>query len=145
MGRHNRQELGIAVILLDTQVLLWMQYDESRIGRQARRTIDRSWEAHEAAVLVISFWEAAMLHEKGRLILPLDVSLWRSSLLQGGLVEIPVSGEIAIRANQLPGFHSDPADRLITATALLGDHTLVTSDRRILAWPGQLSRLNVRA
>ena len=35
---------------------------------------------------------------------------------------------------------SDPADRLIVATALEG-HQLVTTDHRLLKWPGHLSRL----
>ena len=52
-----------------------------------------------------------------------------------------MDGEIGIRAATLPDFHADPADRLIVATALEG-HRLVTADRRILDWPGQLSRLD---
>jgi PIN domain nuclease of toxin-antitoxin system len=55
-------------------------------------------------------------------------------------VEIPVDGEIGIRATGLADFHGDPADRLIVATAL-GGHQLVTADERILDWPGALGRL----
>ena len=81
-----------------------------------------------------------MLHEKGRLTLLQDMGSWRQALLQDGLVEIPVDGEIGIRAAGLADFHADPADRLIVATAL-GGHQLVTADERILDWPGALSRL----
>ena len=131
------------MILIDTHVLLWMLVHDTRLGERSRETIDRSWAENEAAASAMSFWEVAMLQEKGRVTMPVDVSSWRYTLLQDGLIEIPVDGGIAIRANQLPGFHSDPADRLIVATALEG-HTLVTSDRRILAWPGQLGRLDAR-
>jgi PIN domain nuclease of toxin-antitoxin system len=55
-------------------------------------------------------------------------------------VEIPVDGEIGIRATGLADFHGDPADQLIVATAL-GGHQLVTADERILDWPGALGRL----
>lgn len=55
-------------------------------------------------------------------------------------MEIPVDGDIGIRAVSLPDLHSDPADRLIVATALDG-HRLVTADQRMLAWPGRLDRL----
>ena len=82
-----------------------------------------------------------MLHEKGRLTLSNDLASWRRTLLGEGLVEIAVDGEIGIRANELADFHGDPADRIIVATAL-GGHRLVTSDRRILDWPGNLSRLD---
>ena len=50
-------------------------------------------------------------------------------------------GEIGIRANELPDFHPDPADRIIVATAMNG-HQLVTADRRILDWSGNLRRLD---
>ncbi|MCD6225047.1 MAG: hypothetical protein J7K32_05915 [Deltaproteobacteria bacterium] len=33
-------------------------------------------------------------------------------------------------------FHGDPADRMILATALEYPATLVTADKRILAWGG---------
>ena len=52
-----------------------------------------------------------------------------------------MDGEIGIRANGLKNFHADPADRIIVATALYG-HRLVTADRRILDWPGDLYRLD---
>lgn len=61
--------------------------------------------------------------------------------LQRGLKEIPVDGEIGIRAAMLPDFHGDPADRIVVATAL-NDHRLVTSDGQIPAWNGNLSRVN---
>ena len=91
----------------------------------------------------MTFWEVAMLGSKGRLDFPEDVGLWRRERLGQGLAEIPVDGEIGIRANALPGFHADPADRIIVATAQAG-HRLVTGDERILAWGGNLARLDAR-
>ena len=70
-------------------------------------------------------------------------TLRRRELLGQGLAEIPVDGEIAIHANALPGLHADPADRIIVATAQAG-HRLVTGDERILAWDGNLARLDAR-
>jgi PIN domain nuclease of toxin-antitoxin system len=47
---------------------------------------------------------------------------------------IPVSGVIAQHAGELPApFHGDPMDRMIVATALVEDATLITADARILA------------
>ena len=128
------------MILLDTQVLLWLLYGDHRLGRHTRRVIDQAFADGSAAVSAISFWEVAMLHAKGRLVLLTDIGSWREGLIEDGLVEIPVEGGIAVRAGLLQDMHGDPADRLIVATALEG-HQLVTADRRILNWPGQLSRL----
>ena len=78
-----------------------------------------------------------MLREKGRIEYPDDVSRWRLEQLSQGLIEVPVDGEIGIRANELTDFHADPADRIIVATAMNG-HQLVTADRCILEWSGGL-------
>ena len=128
------------MILLDTHVLVWLLWDDRRLGKRTHQVIDRSWAAGEAAVSAVTFWEVAMLQGKGRLALLTDIGLWRLSLLEEGLVEIAVDGEVAIRAGLLPNLHGDPADRLIVATALKG-HQLVTADHRLLQWPGHLSRL----
>lgn len=108
--------------LLDTQALIWLLFDDRRLGRQTRQVIDHAWAAGEATISAMSFWEIALLHEKRRLTLLRDIAAWRRTLLQEGLVEIPVDGEIGIRANTLADFHADPADRLIVATALASSH-----------------------
>ena len=131
------------MILLDTHVLIWLLNDDPRNGARANEAIERDWAAGEAAVSVISFWEAALLQERGRVSLPFPVPVLRDFLLRAGLVEIPVDGEIAMRAGTLPNFHRDPADCIIVATALSG-HQLVTADQRILDWPGNLVRLDAR-
>ncbi len=81
-----------------------------------------------------------MLKGKGRLRFPDDVGTWRREQIDQGISEIPVDGDIGIRAADLRGFRGDPAVRIIVATALAG-HQLVTADRRILEWPGALNCL----
>jgi PIN domain nuclease of toxin-antitoxin system len=65
-------------------------------------------------------------------------------LLENGLKEVALTGESGITAVQLAGLHGDPADRIITATALSSGATLVTADERLLAWPGPLKRVDAR-
>ena len=130
-------------MLLDTQVLLWLRLGSARLGRRARLEIEQAWQSDEIGVSAITFWEVAMLRDKGRIRFPEDIGLWRKEQLDEGLIEIPVDGDIALRAGLLPDIHGDPADRIIVATAMFG-HRLVTTDRRILAWPGHLSRLDAR-
>ncbi len=129
--------------LLDTHVLIWSRFEESRLGRQCRERIAWALRADKLAVSAFSFWEVALLHEKGRMALLGDVGAWRARLLDAGLQEVPVDGEIAVRASALQDFHADPADRIIVATAL-GGHRLVTADRRILGWNGSLDRQDAR-
>ena len=131
------------MLLLDTQVLVWSRSGDPQLGEGTRIRVERAVHEGEAAVSAMTFWELAMLHEKGRIRLLIDIRSWRASLLDDGLHEIPVDGDIGIRANHLTGLHADPVDRIIVATALRS-HELVTSDSRILDWPGSLSRLDAR-
>ena len=130
-------------MLLDTQATLWHRLGDPQLGPQTRETIEQAWFSNQLAISAITFWETAMLRDRGRIRFPDDVHRWRRILLGQGYIEIPVNGEIAARAGLIPDMHGDPADRIIVATALEG-HQLITSDRKILAWPGQLPRLDAR-
>ena len=86
-----------------------------------------------------------MLVAKGRFRTPAPVAAWRRDLLKAGLLEIPLAGDIAVAAVELDGFHADPAERFIVATAIQCAATLMTADGQILAWPGQLNRFQARS
>ena len=128
------------MLLLDTHVLLWHERGDRRLGAQTRRKIERALPQNDLAVSAMSFWEMGMQLRKGRIEMSLDLDAWRRIVLDQGLAEIAVDSRIATRAGLLQSIHGDPADRIIVATALEG-HRLVTADRRILDWPGELSRL----
>ena len=131
------------MLIVDTHALLWSRRRPSPMGPGSMEEIDAAWQADNLAVSAFTFWEVAMLRAKDRLDSPADVATWRRELLGQGLIEIPVDGDIGIRANTLADFHADPADRIIVATAM-GGHRLVTADERILGWTGSLDRLDAR-
>ena len=81
-----------------------------------------------------------MLCGKDRMRLDPPLDHWRAELIDRGLREIPVDGEIGIRAAGLSDVDGDPADRIIVATALAAG-TLVTADRNLLEWKGRLKRI----
>jgi len=144
MVRDPRQLRRESVlILLDTHVLIWHEQGNQRLGSRTRHESEVALGEGTAAVSAISFWEVGLQIQKGLLRLITDIAAWRRDLLNQGLGEIPVDGEIAARAGLLEDMHGDPADRLIVATAL-GGHRLVTADELILAWPGKLNRLDAR-
>ncbi len=124
------------MILLDTHTLVWLVEGSDRFSGTVRTMIDQALADEKLAVSAITFWEVAMLLNKKRLGLVLPVSVWHKNLLDSGLLEIPVTGAIGIRAANLDNFHGDPADRIITATALMHSALLVTADTKILSWPG---------
>ena len=132
-----------AVMLLDTHVLVWLDEGSDKLGKQARHAIERAFEDDALAVCAISFWELAMLQQRGRIDLP-PLGPWREELLDMGLREVAVDGKIGLAAAGLHDFHPDPADRLIVATAIARAATLVTADARILDWQAELARVDAR-
>lgn len=132
------------MIVLDTHVLAWADNDERKLGRKARALINRLWPRGEVAACAMSFWEVGLLQARGRIELPGGVDEWREQLLGAGLVELPVDGNVGIRAVHLGGLSPDPADRLIVAAALLHDAALVSADERLLAWNHPMVRHDAR-
>jgi PIN domain nuclease of toxin-antitoxin system len=132
------------VILLDIHTLIWLAEGHPQLGKRARHLADEALAQDELGVSAITFWETAMLHQRGRIQLMQPVEAWRRVLADYGLREWPLTGEVGIAAVALRDFHADPADRFITATALLHGATLVTADDRILAWSGPLQRHDAR-
>ena len=132
------------MLLLDTHVLVWLDEGNQKLGVNALQAIDKALAEGQLAVASISFWEIAMLVEKQRLDIQIELDVWRFELLQTGLLEIPLKGEMAIRAGQLQEFHGDPADRMIVATAFESSATLLTADRKILAWNSLDQKVDAR-
>jgi len=133
------------VILLDTHVLLWLNSDAPQLGAQARQEIQEAWQADQVAVNAISFWETAMLQQRGRIALTAAPTTWRDDWQAAGLRELPLNGNIGLAAVALQDFHADPADRLIAATALEHNALLISADQGILNWTNRsLNRLDAR-
>ncbi len=129
-------------VLLDTHVLIWLMEGDPGLGRQARALADDALGADRLGVSDITFWETAMLAQYGRIGLTMPVAAWRRAVLDLGIAEIAVSGDIA--AVSLDGLHGDPVDRMICATAILRQAVLLSADERIIGWPGTLSRHDAR-
>jgi PIN domain nuclease of toxin-antitoxin system len=136
---------GRALILVDTHVLVWLDEGDPVLGATARERADQSLQDQELAVSTISFWEIAMLRQKGRLGVHRPLEPWRRGLIELGLIELPLDGQIAVSAGELDGLHGDPADRIIAATAMHHGAHLMTADRSLLSWSGPIECIDARA
>lgn len=132
------------MIVLDTHALIWLVEGNPKLGKKSRSLMDGALKAEELFVSVVSFWEVAMLIEKRRLEMQMSVNLWRKSLIDNGLKEVDLTGDMAIYSAQLNNFHGDPVDRMIVATAINLTATLCTADEKILDWDQGLMRLDAR-
>jgi PIN domain nuclease of toxin-antitoxin system len=132
------------VTVLDTHALVWFAEDHRHLGRRTTNLVNAALARDELAVSAISFWEITMLVDKGRLRIDLSPSGMRRKVLEHGIREIGLTGDVAIEAARLPAFHGDPADRMIVATSLSAGATLVTADDAILSWRAKLKLQDAR-
>lgn len=117
-------------LLLDTHIWLWMATEPHRLDRRIARRLEAS--ENDLWVSAVSLWEALAAAEKRKVDLGLDPIGWIERALAAHVVAaVAITPEIVLEARRIMGWHRDPADRFIVATARLLDMTLVTADERL--------------
>lgn len=123
-------------LLLDTHAWVWLLESPKRIPR---RTLGAIGRVQEDLVFVsgITLWEIAKLCSSGKLRLSNSPRDWICNAIErSSATVLPITPEIAAESCQLPGgFHADPADQMIVATARVHGLDIVTADARIQDYP----------
>jgi PIN domain nuclease of toxin-antitoxin system len=103
------------------------------LNAKARKLIERNLGNANVRVSSISVWETAMLVVRGRLKFEIDFPSWLNTVITvPGVKFQPVDNITAYQAVNLPGtFHANLADRMIVATALGLEATLISGDQKI--------------
>ena len=117
-------------MLLDTHVWVWWLTSAPRMPPAERSALDDLASTGDLRLSAISLWEAQMLRARGRLELPLPFPEWLRRATDHRMLSVmPLDVGVVLALNDLPaGFHGDPADRLIVATARAHKLTLATHD-----------------
>ncbi len=118
----------MSAVLLDTHVVHWWSADPQRVSGRASAVLD---QAEDLAVAAISWFELAWLAKHERIVVNIPIRSWLLGLA-AQVRTLGVTPPIADTAVALPSsFPSDPADRLIFATAIEHGLQLVTKDQAI--------------
>ena len=121
--------------LLDTHVWIWWICGDSRLTAREREVLDNLSPSERPVLAEISLWEVAMLVERGRLELDMDLERWLAVASAPATVELArLTPAVAAEVSRLPEkFHRDPADRVIVATARVRKLRIFTRDRKIIS------------
>ena len=124
------------MILLDTHTWIW-SHSATKLLSDNVKILIRQTQTDQRAIASISIWEFAMMVTKGRINVKIDPKRWLNNAIgKSGLQVIELTPEIAMESCNLPGgFHKDPADQIIVATARTHNLTLLTKDRKIIDYP----------
>ncbi|MHB1193091.1 MAG: type II toxin-antitoxin system VapC family toxin [Longimicrobiales bacterium] len=137
-----------SLLVLDTHVWLWaVEGATEKMSRPAVEAVDEAGRRGRVAVSAISVWEVAMLEARGRISLSRPMEEWvRAALRAPGVRLLELTPEIAVESTRLPGgFHGDPADRILAASARVAGGVLATRDRALVKYArlGHLEVLDV--
>ncbi|WP_028922831.1 type II toxin-antitoxin system VapC family toxin [Pseudonocardia acaciae] len=115
------------MLLLDSQVVLWVLDDNPRLGADARNTIGSAPGVFVSAATV---WELTIKSMLGKLSVPADLA---GHLVEQGFAPLNVNAEDAEAIRDFPELaRHDPFDRLLVAQAHRAGLSLLTADRVLL-------------
>ena len=120
-------------ILLDTHILLWWMFDDSRLKLHLRdQIVARSNAIYFSS---ISIAEIAIKISLDKLFAPREMLLLFD---EAGFTELPVTARHSEALIPLPWHHRDPFDRLLIAQAQVENLALATADRALAAYEVEL-------
>ena len=105
-----------------------------RLTSLAKKTLDENRERGTLACADITLWEIALLHERGKILLPPDITIERymQAIINALHLEVlKITPEIAALSRSEVFHHQDPADRLIASTAIIYQAPLISADRKL--------------
>ena len=125
-------------LLLDTHVLIWwLDRNPRLLVSSLALLVDPS---NALFFSCASAFEIVAKASAGKLKLPTDpASFIASAMKQGRIDELPLFLRHTYRVAQLPPIHKDPFDRMLIATAIEEDLTMLTYDQDIRKYPLKLA------
>jgi len=126
-------------VLLDTCAAIWLM-SQAPLSTASRSAIRTAQSANLGVYLSpFTAWEIGTLVSKGRLQLTLSPEVWFETLVALPGVRLgALTPQVLISSTALPGSPpSDPADRIIAATARLFGYRVITRDSKLLDYAAQ--------
>lgn len=120
--------------LLDTCAAIWLAQGDPWREPAASELPENTEHGAQLFVSPITAWEVGMLVAKGRMALALDPDLWFQRFCDlPGVTLAAMPPTVLVASTMLPDQPpSDPADRILIATARAFGYRLVTRDEKIL-------------
>jgi PIN domain nuclease of toxin-antitoxin system len=132
----------VSRFLLDTHIWLWAATASHKLSSEVHKLL--SSPETDRFLSPISLWELSVLVEKRRFALKEDFAVWvQRSIADLNLREVSLSWAVAYEMRYILPYHKDPADRLLTATAITFDMILITGDQKLIGVPGLKVLANV--
>lgn len=120
------------MLLLDTHVVVWLLATPEKLSRNATAAISSARrEGQSLSIAAVTMFELASLAARQRIQLQFSLESFLEQV-ESRFRVIPIDRRIAATCVDLPAsYPNDPMDRIIGATAIVEDLSLITADERI--------------
>ena len=121
------------MIVLDTCAIIWDALAPHKLTQKAKKAIESADSNNEIIICDISIWEISMFVKRNRLTIDTTASNFINLFLQSRNIQVQsITPEIAeLSVNFSSEINNDPADRLIAATSLIRNASIITSDNNL--------------
>ena len=121
------------MIVADTHIIIWDALKPELLSPRAKKAFREANQQNGIIFCDISLWEIAMLMKKGRLSVAVGYREFiRLVTNSNRYVFKDITPEIAeLSTHLLSDTNKDPADRIISATSIIENAKLVTSDKAL--------------
>jgi len=118
--------------LLDTHTAIWFFNDDNKLSRTAEQIIlDQS---NNVNISIASVWELAIKISTGKLKFPGNSVDFVRVAEDNDILVMPIERSYITIVESLPFIHRDPFDRIIIATAIAEQMTIITTDADIVRY-----------
>lgn len=113
-------------ILLDTQVLIWLEENPLNIPIKTRNLIFKTTDIYFSDV---SVWEMAIKIKTEKLLLNQPLGIFIDNIKKDYQFNLlPISTHHILKTQELTFHHKDPFDRLILAQSICENYPIISSD-----------------
>ena len=112
--------------LLDTHTVIWF-LEGDKLSDKVVNLIKND----NNYISVVSLWEVALKMNLGKYTFNGGFQAFRELVHKNGFKVLPIKDEYMAKLFDLPFLHRDPFDRLIIATTIVENMSLITTDENI--------------
>jgi PIN domain nuclease of toxin-antitoxin system len=123
--------------LLDTHSAIWFLTGDTLLSQTADQIISDS--VNHIYLSIISAWELAIKISIGKLRFPGNVAGFIQAIQDNDINIIPIKSTHLTTFESLPLIHRDPFDRLLIATAVDEQMSLISADKNIAQYDVSLT------
>lgn len=121
-------------LLLDTGVFLWIITDQDELSDNCKLLFSNP--ENEVYLSVISIWEIIIKYNLQRLPLPEKPQIFIPTQCKlHSIQSLSLQESAVVQLTNLPEYHKDPFDRMLTCQAISHGLTILTPDKHIQQYP----------